>query len=241
MAPILPLLIGLGVSRAADQEAETRRQKLLDAMQAYQVDKAQKGQAEIQQLIATQRPDVRKAELDKITAARADSLASSVQAVQPTNPAPIAGKLSSDYQKSQEGTASTVAERTRRAIEQMSIMGAPGERDFANSVRFGHTAADVDSANTAINNVGQAYQTSMRNTVPNPWLKLAGQVMMAYGSAKLGANGDPGVGTGIDSGPYEDASGNLYNNGAPSQYGRGTQKPTVRSGVKSAYSLWGTR
>ncbi len=216
---ILPLILGAVVSRAADREAEDRRQRLLDAMKAYQTNKAKDSEAAIETLISKQKPDARQAELDAITASRAASLGASVDAVKSTNPAPIAGKLSPDYEKSQEQVAGTVAERTRRAIEQLSTMGAPGERDFKQGLRFGKAGTDVDAANTAIRNVGDAYMTDMNNVRASPGLKLIGGALMAYGGGGLGSTGD---GTNVNG------------------YG-GAGDVSTRNRLSNAYSLWGRR
>lgn len=233
MAFPIALILGLAAQGIATREADEKKKKLLDAMEAYNVGKAKKSEAAIGEMIASQRPEARTADLDQSIAERAASLGSAVENVRATNPAPIAGKLSQDYEKSQESTARSIDERTRRAIEQLSVIGAPGERAFNNALKFGKTAGDVDSANAAIRNVGGAYMTSIGNTVPNPYMLAAGSALTAYGAGSLGGGTD--VGTGIDSGNVEDASGNLYNGGAISQFGRGTQRPVARSGI------WGAR
>jgi hypothetical protein len=63
-----------------------------------------------------------------VTADRTQSLKDTVGAAQAFDAAPIAGKMSGDYAATQEANASRIAERTRRAIEQLSAMGAPGEQ-----------------------------------------------------------------------------------------------------------------
>lgn len=186
MAAFLPLLIGLAAQQVATQQAEDRQKKLLEAMEAYQSGKAQKSEAAINEMIASQRPEKRTEDLNASIAARAASLDSAVENVRSTNPAPIAGKLSADYQQSQEASARTIDERTRRAIEQLSVMGAPGERAANTAIKFGKTATDVDAANAAIRNVGAAYRTSIGNTRPNPYLLAAGSALSAYGGAAGG-------------------------------------------------------
>jgi hypothetical protein len=47
---------------------------------------------------------------------------------------------SADYQKASTAAADTVAARTKRAIEQLGTMGAPGEAGIASGLRFGRAA-----------------------------------------------------------------------------------------------------
>lgn len=225
---MLPLLLaGLAVSRFADAQAEGKRNKLLMAMQQYQRGQAQVGQGAIQGLINSETPQARATDLSKTIADRAKSLQTSVDAVQGTNPAPLAGKMSDDYKASQEKAAGVVAERTRRAIEQLSTMGAPGEEALASGIRQGRAAGVVDSTNSAIGNVGGAFRTDMRNTVPNPGLKLLGAGLTAYGGAKFAQPEQSGwaesMGTG---GTYEDSAG-------------GMQQSPFKARTKRGFSLWG--
>jgi hypothetical protein len=219
---MLPLLLaGLAVSRYADMEAEARRQKLLMAMRAYGRGQAQVGQAATENLLAQQTPQARASELAAVTADRSKSLGDTVAAAQTTSPV-LAGKLSGDYVRSQETAANTVAERTRRAIEQLSSMGAPGEQALKSGIRFGRAAGDVDASNSAIGNVSNAYMGDIKGTVANPALKLAGSAMMAYGGAKMG------MPTATDQ---------------PEQLsGPGYDEPTTNGAkVRRAFSIWGRK
>lgn len=222
---MLPLILaGLALSRAADVEAENRREKLRQAMRTYQLGQSRIGQAAIEKLMTQETPQKRETELATLTADRAKSLQDTVGAAQSSNPAPIAGKLSADYKQSQERAANTVAERTRRAIEQLSAMGAPGEAALAHGIRYGRTAGTVDATNSAIGNVGNAFMGDIRNTVANPAIKLAGSALTAYGAGSMGAGAAGGMG---NSGAYEDSEGNL-------------QQSPYRKRVKRAFSLWGS-
>lgn len=221
---MLPLLLaGMALSRYADTEAEARRHKLMMAMRAYGRGQAQVGQAATENLLAQQTPQARSTELAAVTADRAKSLGDTVAAAQVSNPAPLAGKVSGDYQRSQEAAANTVAERTRRAIEQLSSMGAPGEQGLKSGIRFGRAASVVDSSNSAIGNMNNAYMGDIRNTVPNPALKLAGSGLMAYGASSMGAGGTAAAAPEQLSGPgYDDPT-------------------TTGAKVRRAFSLWGRK
>lgn len=196
--------------------------KLLEAMRAYGRGQAALGQAATENLIAQQTPQARATELADVTAGRAKSLTDTVAAAQASNPAPIAGKLSQDYLHSQEAVANTVAERTRRAIAQLSAMGAPGEQALKSGIRFGRAAGEVDASNSAIGNVNNAFMGDIKNTVPNPGLKLVGSGMMAYGAGKMGAPA-----TAVNDQP-EQLSGPGYGD-----------KPATASRIRRAMSLWG--
>lgn len=176
-----PLIIGALMKYGADAQATQRQQHLNNAMLAYQRSMAQNNTAAIGELTAKQTPAARQTELQGIQAARLGSATQAVNTVQPAAPTSVPG-ASPDYQKAQAAAADTVANRTKRAIEQMSVMGAPGEAGLASGIRFGRAAGKVDAGNQAISNVGNAYLTSIGNTVPNPGLSMGGSALMAYGS-----------------------------------------------------------
>jgi hypothetical protein len=179
-----PLIIGALMKYGADAQATQRQDHLRQAMLAYQRSQAQNNTAAIGEMTAKQTPDARQTELQGIQAARVGSATQAVNTVQPAAPTSVAGAAQSpDYQKAQAAAADTVANRTKRAIQQMSVMGAPGEAGLASGIRFGRAAGKVDAGNQAISNVGNAYLTSIGNAVPNPALSMGGSALMAYGSA----------------------------------------------------------
>jgi hypothetical protein len=128
-----------------------------------------------------------------------------------------AGKPSEDRTQATTAAAGTVAERTRKVIEQMSRMGAPGEQGVAQGKRFGQAASVVQGANDAIGNVGNAYQGDINRVQANPFLKLAGTMATAFGTGGLAGSmgagaAAAGAGAAVNNGQgYEDASGNQYN------------------------------
>lgn len=186
-----PLIIGAITKYAANADAQNRQAKLQQAMRAYQLQQAGGNERAIQGLLDQQTPAARGAELQGIQASRATSMQGAVDAARAASPVTaVAGtNTSQDYQKASAAAADTVADRTKRAIQQMSIMGAPGEQGMKFGMRFGRAAGDVDAGNAAIGNVGNAYMNSIRNTVPNPALSMAGDGLMAYGGATLGTGG----------------------------------------------------
>lgn len=178
-----PIIIGALMKYGASAQATQRQEHLRQAMLAYQRSQAQGNQAAIGDLTAKQAPDARQAELQGIQASRVGSATQAVNNVQSAAPTNVVAGASPDYQKAQAVAADTVANRTKRAIQQMSVMGAPGEAGLASGIRFGRAAGKVDAGNQAISNVGNAFLSSMGNTVPNPTLSMGGDALMAYGSA----------------------------------------------------------
>lgn len=179
-----PIIIGALLKYGANAQATQRQQHLNNAMLAYQRSMAQNNQGAIGDLVAKQTPDARDAELKGIQASRVGSATQAVGNAQAAAPATVVAGASQspDYQKASAAAADTVANRTKRAIQQLSVMGAPGEASLASSLRFGRAAGNVDAGNQAISNVGNAYLGKIRNTVPNPTVSMGGDALMAYGA-----------------------------------------------------------
>lgn len=180
-----PLIIGAITKYAATSDAQNRQARLQAAMQNYQMQQAGNNEQAIRGLMDQQTPAARGAELQNIQASRAASMQSGVDAARAAAPTTVvAGAAASpDYQKASAVAADTVANRTKRAIEQLSVMGAPGEQAQQFGLRFGRAAGKVDAGNTAIGNVGNAYLNAINNTVPNPGLSAVGDGLMAYGAS----------------------------------------------------------
>lgn len=210
---MFPLIIGMLAKYAATADAQKRQAKLQDAMRAYQQNQAAANEQAIGALVNQQTPAARGAELQNIQGSRANSMQAGVDAARSAAPATVVAGASAspDYQKASAVAADTVANRTKRAIQQMSIMGAPGEQAQQFGLRFGRAAGSVDAGNTAIGNVGNAYLNAIKNTVPDPMLSMAGDGAMAMsampnsgqgaGAAMMGAGSDGSY-------TYEDSAGN---------------------------------
>lgn len=224
----------------ADADARDRRDSIRRAMEAYQRTKTRESQAATEGLLARETPKARGEELQQLTDDRARSMRDSVGAAQAFDVAPIAGKHSTDYAAARQAEAERVAERTRRAIEQLAAMGAPGEQNFKNGLRFGRAATTVDSANDAMDRVGRAYLTDIENVRADPMLSMLGNAGTAIGSSMLSRAGavaaeNAALDSGANNGQgYEDAAGNLYNEGV-------TTRPDVRiqRQLQRTFSLWG--
>lgn len=248
--------INVGVAAAgmlakykADKDAQNRRESLRGGMEQYQRMKAQDNESSINQLVQKQTPAARGTELAAVTDDRARSLQGTVNAAQATEAAPIAGKLSGDYSAAQERAANTVSARTKRAIEQLSTMGAPGEVGLKSSMRFGRAAGVVDANNRAISNVGNAYMTDINNVRPDPFLNMAGDAAIAYGtSGALGGGAEAAEGSnyvgsvgGRDVAGYGGA-GDVASNPNLVSNADGTWSTAAaarQAKMKRGFSLWG--
>jgi hypothetical protein len=143
-------------------------------------------------------PEQRLAETQTLEAARAAGMEKSVESMSQFVPLATAGKPNEDRTKATGAAASTVAERTRRAIEQLSQMGAPGEQGVSQGKRFGQAAGVVSGTNSAIQNVGNAYRTDIGNVQADPTTMLSGDVLSAVGlggMTRAGAFLDPAAAT----------------------------------------------
>lgn len=207
------LVIGALTKYASTMDAQRRQGKLQEAMRAYQMRQAAANEQAIGGLIGQQTPEARGAELQTIQGSRASSMQGAVDAARSASPVTtVAGAASSqDYQKASAAAADTVANRTKRAIQQLSVMGAPGEQGMQAGMRFGRAAGKVDAGNMAIGNVGNAYLNAIKNTVPDPALSMVGEGLMAAGSSGGSAASSGGAmmgATNDGSYTYEDSAGN---------------------------------
>ncbi|HZQ71693.1 MAG TPA: hypothetical protein VFB08_02155 [Burkholderiales bacterium] len=169
-------------------EAQSRRNSLQQAMQAYQQSKARQNEQAINNLVSQQTPQKRADELNSITASRAASMQNTVDQVRSAAPiSTTAGtNTSPDYQKAEAAAADRVSQRVTSQIKNLSVMGAPGEASIASGLRYGRAAGDVDAGNEAIQNVGRGFATDMENVRPDPFLSLVSRIGMAAGTAMGG-------------------------------------------------------
>lgn len=247
MWPQLLVLAASAFLKYQNDRAALKRQKgFQNAMELFQRKRSGESMAATEDMLKKQTPEARGSELADLTATREQSLRDTVGAAQAFDQPGIAGKTSADYAKATQQEASSVAERTRRAIEQLAAMGAPGEQQRAHSIRFGRAAGVVDASNAANDAVGQRYMTDIRNVKPNPFIDLVSQIGMGYalgggaGAATAGATG--AVGAANNGQGYEDASGNLYDSNTTSAK-HGEQDARIRRQMQQqrAFSLWGAQ
>lgn len=213
----------------ANEEASEKRESRRQSMEAYQRSKANDTKLATDQLLHKQKPKERGEELQTITGDREQSLRDTVGAAQAFDAPQIAGKLGGDYKATQEANALRVAEKTRRAIEQLATMGAPGEQAQAFGRRFGKAAGDVDANNRASENVGRGYLDDISRVQPDPTMMMLGDIGMAVGSNMGGADGASIANNGQG---WEDAAGNLYSDNVTRQRAVPT---TMRTKVNGAF------
>lgn len=218
----------------ANEEAAERREGYRRDMEAYQRLRAKDTERATEQLLHKQTPEAREGELKTITADREGSLRDTVGAAQAFNAPQIAGKLGADYQATQEASALKVAERTRRAIEQLATMGAPQEQAEAFNKRFGRAAGEVDANNRAAENVGRGYMSDISNVQADPLTSMLGDIGMSVGASMAGdASSIANNGQG-----WEDAAGNLYSDNVTRQMP--VKAPaSLKSRLSKGFSIWG--
>jgi hypothetical protein len=211
-----------------DRVARKRQERLANAMEAFQRRQSAEAMAATEELVKKQTPEARASELAESTQAREQSLRETVGAAQAFDTPGIAGKLSSDFRAASEREADTIAARTRRAIEQLAAMGAPGEQQLKHQLRFGRAAGVVDASNAASEAVGRRYMQDIENVRPNPFVDLLSQVGMGVGSGMAMGGGAPVADA--DTAAY--AGGAHLGSGAPL---------TPRQRLARGFSLWGLR
>lgn len=220
-----------------DRAALKRQQNLAGAMHAYQRGKSDEAMAATEELISKQTPLARGTELSQVTRDRERSLRDTVGAAQAFEAPASTGKLSADFRAAQEKEATSIAERTRRAIEQLASMGAPAEQQLKHQLRYGKAAGTVDSANDAMESVGRAYAADIDNVRPNRFVDMASRIGMGVGGAMLGGAAGTGAALSANNGQgYEDASGNLYDSSVTTPQDERIRRELQ---MKRAFGLWG--
>lgn len=185
MNPLFIIAAAAALKFLNNSGAQDRQESLQKAMQTYQRSRAQDNELQAQKFAQTNTPDARAKELADIQAARGTSLQDTVNAARATAVPDIAGKLSPDYQQAKQVSADTVSARIKRAIEQLAVMGAPGEQQVKGGIRYGRAAGNVDANNMAMANVGRGYSTDISNVRPNPFVDMLSQIGMGYGGGQL--------------------------------------------------------
>lgn len=209
----------------ANKEAARRQNSLQQVMQNYQRSKAQENESAINQLVNQQTPAARKTELQNIDTSRQQSMGATVDAARAASPVTQpAGAVGGDYSNASQAAAMRVADRTKKAIEQLGTMGAPGEQAISSGVRFGRAAGNVDANNAAIGNVGSGYMRDINLVRPNQTLSLLGDIGLAVGGGALGGMGGAAAGAAastVNNGQgFTDASDNLYSGATTEQDAR---------------------
>jgi hypothetical protein len=200
MWPLILMAIGTAMKYKAGRDATKRQEELTNMMQAYKTDKAAEGRSSIENYLKDRNPKAMQAEAKD---ARQDITASLTGRVDATNKfeAEPAGKVSDRYTRTVAAGSQRNADKISRIIGQLSAIGTPGETKFRDSLRFGQAGSDVDNANIASNNVGNAYMTDIGNVRPNKTLMMLGSMAQAAGSYGMSTGG---VGAEQPGAPVED-------------------------------------
>jgi hypothetical protein len=187
MWPLAVIAASMLAKYMANKQAQDRQGSLQQAMQNYQLSKAKQNEQATNQLLTQQTPQARSDELSNIEKSRETSMQGTVDAARAASPVvPVAGtNTSPDYQQASQAAATRVADKTKRAIQQLGTMGAPGEQGVASGLRFGRAAGNVDANNMAIANVGDGYMRDINNVRPDPTLSLIGDAGMAAGTGMM--------------------------------------------------------
>lgn len=187
MWPAIALMVaGAAIKHHNNQEAYNQQNRYRQALENYERQKSQQAMAATQTYIDQQTPQKRAEELHTLQDTRATSLGDSVNAASSAAQRPVlAGNVSADYGHAQDAAATRIDERTRRAIEQLSKMGAPGEQQLEQGIRFGRAAGKVDATNSSAANVGRGYSMDMGNVRPNANADLVGNIFSIGGAASL--------------------------------------------------------
>lgn len=225
----------------ANKQAQDRQGSLQQAMQNYQMSKARQNEAATNQLITQQTPQARAAELANIEKSRETSMQGTVDAARAASPVvPVAGtNTSADYQQASQAAATRVADKTKRAIQQLGTMGAPGEQGVASGLRFGRAAGNVDANNQAIANVGDGYMRDINNVRPDPMLSLIGDAGMAVGTGMMFAPAAAApAAAGGDAAAFEGGAW-LGGDGGAASTAAARSAATRAAAMRGAFARWG--
>lgn len=169
---------------SAQRSAAKKQNALANEMTAYRSEQAAKSRTAIEQFLNQQNPELRAQEKTQVTDELRTGLDQSVGAVKRFEPQQvIAGKVSDEYAGRQASNEAALGDRVRRAIEQLSGIGAPGEVGMREARRFGQTATGVDANNRAAANVSGRYMDAIGNVRPDPFLTFASQLVQGAGIA----------------------------------------------------------
>lgn len=193
------LLYLAGSAVVADQsrrDVEKRQKKIADSMEQFQAGKAKQGQAAIEKFLNESTPQARATEDQSVKAELQRGLADSVGTAQSyQKPENFSGKVSESYATRRDANQVALKDRLARAMDQLATIGTPQERSLREQFRFGHAGADVDATNSAIRNVGPAYEGAISRVRPNPFDTFFSQALLGAGTSGAGKRAPPDEGT----------------------------------------------
>lgn len=173
----------------AANDADIRRQKLLDAMGSYQRGNASKAMDTTGKFIEGSTPEARAAaanDAEMQAKAGFDRTVGAASAFE--NNGAVAGNLSDQFKAKSAESADAASKRNAMLIANLSKMRAPGIAGAAEARRYGRAAGDVSALNNANQNVGGAFQTDMQNVQESPWAGVGGDALSGVGQGLLAKN-----------------------------------------------------
>lgn len=181
----LPLGLQVGgtlLKGSAAADAAARKKRLVDAMSAYQTGNATKSMDVTGKFIEGATPEARGAAMQSAEDENRLGYEKTVGAAQAfERPGGVSGNLSDQFKQASANSADAAANRTKRLIENLSRMRAPGVAGATESRRFGRAAGEVDAFNSANAGVGRAYSTDMANVQADPWAGVGGDALTGIG------------------------------------------------------------
>ncbi len=173
---------GLLKANAASDAAD-RRERLVNAMGAYQTGNAQKGTALTEKYLEGSTPEARAASNDAAISENRLGYEKTVGASQAfERPGGVAGNLSEGYKAASATSADAQAARTKALIENLAKMRAPGVTGANEARRYGRAAGEIGGLNNANASVGNAYRTDIANVQEDPWATMGGDALSGIGS-----------------------------------------------------------
>lgn len=173
----------------AANDADIRRQKLLDAMGSYQRGNASKAMDTTGKFIEGSTPEARAAaanDAEMQAKAGFDRTVGAASAFE--NNGAVAGNLSDQFKAKSAESADAASKRNAMLIANLSKMRAPGIAGAAEARRYGRAAGDVSALNNANANVGGAFQTDISNVQESPWVGVGGDALTGVGQGLLAKN-----------------------------------------------------
>jgi competence protein ComGC len=192
-----PQVIALAVSTVANHMAQKGKQDRQDAlasqMNAYNMKKSDETTAAINQFLGKIDPAQREAALNEEQNKIRDNINAQIGASAAyAPPTGFAGKPNAEFAGRVDSNTAAAADRTKRIVQALSVIGAPGQRSLQQGRDLGLAAGEVDGANGAMNRVGNRFMAGINSQKPDAGWSLLGQIAQGAGMASsLGAFGAP--------------------------------------------------
>lgn len=168
----------------AQSDSADRQRNIAAQMGGY--DKTQSAAAldATNKYLGTITPEARTQDLASAQGSIADRLGKGVSDVQGFEKGKdFAGKVSPSYTASAAAGDASNADRVKRLISNLSVIGAPGAVNMADASRYNVAAANVGSNMDAMNAVNKDYHAAINTVQPDPLMSFLGQAAGAFGGS----------------------------------------------------------